>query len=208
MKKVFLIIALGAFFLSSNAQTTQGSILVGAGFGFNSSNEKNKDGDFTSKSSNSNLFVGGGYFLVDKLAVGIDLNFGGGSRSSNQDLDSDLEKTTFTTVGISPFGRYYYMLDDKFGFFGQLAVPILSASNKFEGDKTGSSLTTGLEIKPGLVFFPNPKFGIEASIGLIGFTGTTEKDKDGNKTGSNSNVNFGASSATQLFNLGFRYYIF
>ncbi len=208
MKKVFLVTVALLMYINSQAQTSQGSILVGAGIGFNSSNNKNKDGDFTSKSSTSNLFVGGGYFLDDKLALGIDLNFGSSSNSSNQDANPDLEKTTSTTFGISPFARYYYMLDDKFGFFGQLAIPISSSQNKFEGDKQGSSIGAGLELKPGMVFFPNSKFGIESSIGLLGLVNTTNKDKDGNKTSSNSTFNLGASSATQLFNLGFRYYIF
>lgn len=87
--------ALVAMFGFANAQTEQGGMLVGASsnLGFSSTSVDGVDDN----TSNFNLNARGGYFVIDNLAVGLNLGFNNAKQGDN--------KSTTTSIGL--FGRYY-----------------------------------------------------------------------------------------------------
>ncbi|WP_109832500.1 outer membrane beta-barrel protein [Reichenbachiella versicolor] len=92
----FLVVALAIItFTNVQAQTEQGSILVGAStnLGFNST--KHKDAD--DATNNFVLDAQAGYFVIDDLAVGLGLGF-------DNESTGDFKDNTFD-FGL--FGRYY-----------------------------------------------------------------------------------------------------
>ncbi|WP_421763039.1 hypothetical protein [Ekhidna sp.] len=96
MKKVLLIATLVAFFGCADAQTEKGGWLIGASTSFEYASTSYDDPTLD-KTTNFNLEIVTGYFLIDNLAVG--LNYG-----------YDKEKQGFdgnTTTFIGPFVRYY-----------------------------------------------------------------------------------------------------
>ncbi len=95
MKKVLLTAALVAVFgFAANAQTDQGGWLVGASsnLGFNSF-KANSDADAV---STFNLNARAGYFLMDNLAAGLNINYFKFSEADDAD------------TAFGPFARYYF----------------------------------------------------------------------------------------------------
>jgi len=228
MKKVTLLtIALTfAAAMSSFAQTSKGTLFLGGGLGFTSSSQKatakfggttvETDGD---KATQFSIVPGVGYFIADKLAVGLDLSISTNSFQTpdNNDPD-DYTKTTGTTFAFKPYARKYWMVGDNFGFTGTLGVGVGFGSSKVEvkaGNTTVTNdgpKTTDLEIgvTPGIVFFPTNKVGIEANFGFIGYSSSTAKtDLGGGDELKITDSTFGlsANSITPTFSLAFRYYL-
>ncbi|KOY84939.1 hypothetical protein AD998_01140 [bacterium 336/3] len=228
MKKINLltIAILFATAMSSFAQTSKGTLFVGGGLGFTSSS-----GKFTTtlggttiesdgvKSTTFSIVPGVGYFVADKLAVGLDLSVNSSSVQvpDNNDPD-DYEKTSGTSFGFTPYVRKYWMVGDNFGFTGTFGAGVAFGSSKIE-EKNGNTTvtndgpkTTDLEIgiTPGIVFFPTSKVGLEANFGFVGFSSTTSKTDLGNGNESkftNSTFGLSANSIRPSFSLGFRYYL-
>lgn len=178
-KTSLLILLLALFFInSSNAQTRGGSLMLGNGFDFFSGAEKTKivykdstatgDGD---KVSTLVLNPVIGYFFIDNLAVGLNVDI---MSSSSKDEDGD--KFGFSSFLFGPFVRVYWDMRD-FALFGGGNFGFGAFNTKV---KTGSTKTTastnmyGFAIGPGFVIFPNNYVGIE---GTLRYSSTTTTDK-------------------------------
>ena len=121
---------------------------------------------------------------------------------------------------IEPFARKYWTLSDKLYFFGQLSVPMAFGSGKTEdsstttttvSSSTGTPATTtntisqnadkakstsiGVAIKPGLDYFLNKNWTIEATIGEFGYN-TSKFDTDGAKSVDNFKFGLDLSAVT------------
>jgi hypothetical protein len=226
MKKVNLtLVFIFAAIVSGFAQTSAGTLFFGGGLGFSSSTSKltvsggnttiNQDGP---TSSDFSIVPGVGYFVADKLAVGLDLSFSVGSEKfPDNNNPNDYTKISSNVIGINPYVRKFFMLSDNFGFTGTFGVGVGFGSSKRE-IRRGSTTTTTDDIKltilevgitPGIVFFPTNKVGLEANFGFIGFGSTTEKTKQGNTEvkETETSFGFGANSIQPTFSLGFRYYL-
>lgn len=226
MKKVNILTLVFIFAVaaSSFAQTSAGTVFIGGGLGFSSSNSKetvkiggttiNTDGP---QSTEFSILPGVGYFVADKLAIGIDISFTGNSLKENED-GGDYTKVSTTTVGFTPFARKYFMLADNFGFTGNLGVGVAFGSSKIENKQGNTTTTTEgpkvttleVGISPGLVFFPSNRVGLEANFGFVGFSSETSKADLGSgneqKT-TETTVGLNANSIRPTFSLGFRYYL-
>ena len=226
MKKVNILtlVFIFAAAASSFAQTSAGTLFVGGGLGFSSSSSKitAKSGGTTvdvdgPKGSEFSILPGVGYFVADKLAIGLDLSFATGSLKETE-ANGDYEKSTSTTIGFTPYARKYFMVADNFGFTGTLGVGVAFGSSKEEVRAGSTTVTndgpkvTALEIgvTPGLVFFPTNKVGLEANFGFVGFSSRTSKaDLGGGDELKVTSSTFGlnANSIRPTFSLGFRYYL-
>jgi hypothetical protein len=229
MKKIALSTFLAAATIfGANAQTSQGTLFFGGGLGFSSSSQKAtaKSGGTTvetdgEKSTEFSIVPGVGYFVADKLAIGLDLSV---STSSVKTPDpgpgnaGDYEKVSGTTFAFRPYARKYWMLADNFGFTGTLGVGVGFGSSKVETKSGNTTVTndgpkvTNLEIgvTPGLVFFPTNKVGLEANFGFVGYSSTTAKTDlggGGERKVNSSTIGLGANSISPTFSLGFRYYL-
>lgn len=208
MKKLLVASAFALFGLT-NAQTTspapiaKGTVYLSGSVGY--SQEENNNGN--DKMESFNIIPRAGFFVADNFAVGLGVGFA-------TTKDTNISTTTFgpaTTVTtnelrtpafvIEPFARKYWTLSDKLYFFGQLAVPM--AFGKVEAETSavttsGSTVTTvsssteakstsvGVTVKPGLDYFLNKNWTIEATIGEFGYNNF--KPKGGVAT---NNYNFG-----------------
>ncbi|TGE14933.1 autotransporter outer membrane beta-barrel domain-containing protein [Hymenobacter elongatus] len=227
MKKFICAAALlGGTALTTHAQTTAGTVLLGGSFGFASGTTKNTSSFSTSaqetKSSSYSLAPRVGYFLADNLAVGLQLDF---SRSKSKYTSAAVPnqsayntESTSTGYQIGPFVRYYKMLGDKAGFYGQL----MAGYSRSEGESTTETpfaLHSEQKSKgyyasftPGFVFFPTDKLGLEVSVGNLGYGSSTTELKDSRPfsqvmTSERKDSGFGASFSLNALSIGAAFYV-
>ena len=204
----------------SNAQMTKGSIYLSGSVGY--SREENDIKDY--KQENFNVLPRVGYFVNTKLAIGLGLGY-----ETEKATSETLDPPTLTkklnkkhAFVVEPFVRKYWTLSDKLYFFGQLAVPMRFGKTKDRESNeriSGSPYTTsitreskyteiGVTVKPGLDYFLNKNWTIEATIGEFGYNNFKRdasdvtdhygsgKGKDGY---TKSNYKFGLNLASVTF---------
>lgn len=210
MKKLLVAGAVALFGLS-NAQIAKGTVYLSGSVGY--SQEETNNGD--SKVENFNVLPTVGYFVAPNLAVGLGVGFQT-QQTTNISTTSLLNTTTVTTneiknpaFVIAPFARKYWTLSDKLYFFGQLAVPMQFGKSEVENSSVTTTTTTtgvttssssvsseakytqvGVTVKPGLDYFLNKNWTIEATIGEFGYNNF--KPKGGDAT---NNYSFGLNLA-------------
>lgn len=193
MKKICLLIPVICFLLvvPAGAQIEKGKTMVsltstiGLGdFGTDLLNlgmttEKIKyggsDGSASYNTFGINLLPRGGYFVMDNLAVGVDLLV---SLSSEKSKSSDY-KYSETTLAIGPFGRYYFPMEK--------INPFVEANVGFGTWKQKYSNGSSTEDKENLMLF-GVGAGAGKSLGdnvmieaLVGYASQTWKDQDDTK---------------------------
>jgi len=176
MKKLILsITAVFAIVLSANAQTEKGNFIIGGTASYQSSKS---DADNAKAAENLSIVPNFGYFVSDNLAIGTGLGYEY-SKLDHASLSGQNEAFV-----VSPFGRYYVGLSDRFKFFGQASVPMAfgtvkaTDANGDAGDKTGTSTSVGVAVSPGFAYFPTKKIGIELALTGASFNSYKVKDAD------------------------------
>ena len=229
MKKLILSLAFVAAGAVSYAQIGQGSLMLGGSLGFSSNgggtNKVTPGGGGASVSTdltaatNWNFSPSVGYFLTDNIAAGLRLNLGGTNRGQVTTTDGKTtENISSFDLGVELFGRYYMELGSNLYFFVDGGLGFSSASwtdktqdglDKLKDDDKFASSAFGINIAPGLTFFPSEKWGIDLTLNrLVGFnmnTFTREAATGGAKTElSTSNFGIGAGFMPSL---GLHYYM-
>jgi hypothetical protein len=142
--------------LTATAQITKGNWLVGGSGSFSTSTatSENTDGtENTQKSIGSQINPNLGYFLSDKLAVGLDL-----SLSFSNPAGSD---NSNWAIGLGPFLRYYFLPEDnQINLFSQASVRFNNGLSEINRD----SKSTTLGLSAGGVVFFNNSVGLELSL--------------------------------------------
>ncbi len=142
------------------SQFTKGKILAGGSFNLSFNSNKYKSGSITSNTGNTNsfnLYPQVGYFFIDNLAAGAGLNIlTGATKYTNA-------KSTYSSISIAPFVRYYYNK-----FYGQFSFS--SGSLKTTNDippapSNTKSNTTGWSLAGGYAYLLNEHVAIEPQIG-------------------------------------------
>ncbi|MCD1117016.1 OmpW family outer membrane protein [Chryseobacterium turcicum] len=198
MKKLLLVGAIALCGLS-NAQMTKGDWVISGntGLGFNSAsstvkaNGESEDGPKISKFS---ITPSVGYFVMDGLAVGIDL----GLDSETKKYDGD--KTTDTRFSVMPTATYYFNTGSK--FFPFVGVGVGYATNKTKETLSGISdnyTADGLtwKAKAGVTYMATQSLGVNLGVGFDQFYSKNTYFNTEVKTTRN---NFGV-------NVGFSYFI-
>ncbi|REC76367.1 porin family protein [Chryseobacterium elymi] len=210
MKKLLLASAVALFGLS-NAQIAKGTAYLSGSVGY--SQVESDNGNY--KKENFNVLPTVGYFVGTNLAVGV----GVGYQTEKTTVTSTTTLPGATVVSeditkkpafvVAPFVRKYWTLSDKLFIFGQLAVPMQFGKTETENNSvvtTGSSTSTtslsteakytqvGVTVKPGLDYFLNKNWSIEATIGEFGYS--NYKPKNGDAT---NNYNFGLNLSSVTF---------
>jgi len=202
MKKLLLAGAVALFGLS-NAQMTKGDWVISGntGFGFNNVTTKVKaegqsaDGP---KVSTFSLTPSVGYFVIDKLAVGIDL----GLTSATTKYEGT--KSTTTSFSVMPTATYYFTNDSKFVPFLGAGIGYASVKNKGEVNFMGLSssdetTTDGLawKVKGGVTYMATQSLGVNLGVSYDQF--------------SNKETYMGTDVKTKVntfgVNVGFSYFI-
>ncbi|WP_326983756.1 outer membrane beta-barrel protein [Chryseobacterium sp. MYb264] len=191
MKKVLLAGAIALFGLS-NAQIAKGTTYLSGTVNFSSNEDNNTD----RKIDKLTLVPTVGYFVGTNLAVGVGVGY---TQSTNK-VENDVTNTKFTKSAfvVEPFVRKYWTLGEKLYIFGQLSVPMEFGSDKNEATVANVSTSSkdkfnsfGVAVKPGLDYFLNKNWTIEATIGEFGYSNFKYKDAK-----SINNYNFGLDLAS------------
>lgn len=187
-----LLISLFSFFcVSLNAQ-----VFVGGNFSLNTSGGSTTNGTVkTDKISTFgfNLSPKAGMFLSEKLAAGaaLDISF---SNTKTPGIPETTSKSS--TIGISPFLRYYAIKMNKFSVFGQGTIG-LSFSNS--STKAGTATTDGpkitrlyLNLFPGLAYDLSDKLSLETYLNFFSFGYNNITSKNGTSKDKTSSFGIGA----------------
>ncbi|UHO40021.1 outer membrane beta-barrel protein [Chryseobacterium capnotolerans] len=211
MKKILLAGAVALFGLS-NAQIAKGTTYVSGQLGYSQNENNNTD----TKIESFKVLPTVGYFVNTNLAVGL----GVGYKNDNTKVTTETtvgggtlvaeKKNTTSAFVVAPFVRKYWTLADKLYIFGQLEVPMEFGQYKQESESTlttGSTVTRnstsdkanytsiGVNVKPGLDYFLNKNWSIEATFGEFGYN-TNKLDVDGAKRVNDYKFGLNLSSVT------------
>lgn len=207
MKKLVLAGAIALFGLS-NAQIAKGTTYISGQVGYSQKENNNDD----SKVESFKVLPTVGYFVGTNLAVGLGVGYKSDktTETTNNSLIVSEVKNTESAFVVAPFVRKYWTIADKLYIFGQLEVPMEFGQVKEEGTSTttiGGTTTTaststkanytsiGVNVKPGLDYFLNKNWSIEATIGEFGYN-TSKFDTDGAKSVNNYKFGLNLSAVT------------
>jgi len=211
--KITLLLLFSFLVISTcSAQITRGTVFVGGSGSYSrQAYESNPDPNFSYELSTSsfNFNPKVGYFIADNITVGLGVNY---SRSKSEAKGTGINEPTdnkYHAFGMAPFGRYYKMLGERAGFFGQLTVSFDSGKEKSGDFTTRKNSSVGAGIAPGFVFFATPRIGIETTVGSLGYYFYKNKYYDSgqnNPTESTSNQFIAGVEASNIF-LGINFYL-
>jgi len=214
MKKLILAGAIALFGLS-NAQIKTGTVYVSGQVSYTKEENKNT----AAKIQDFKIIPTAGVFVAENLAVGTGL----GITNKKEEYNDIYESGSFATfvnytgetntIVVAPFVRKYWSLSDNLYIFGQLEVPMefgkinqdalvtyvdgmsgyierqtLSAERKYT--------SIGVNVKPGLDYFLNKNWSIEATIGEFGYKNFKYKEEDAKAL---NNYNFGLNLSSISF---------
>ena len=213
MKKILLMSAVALFGLS-NAQIAKGKTYLSGQVEYNHS-ENNAYYNSARKDDVIKILPTVGYFVTTNLAVGLGVGYK--SAVTKYDVGGDffsneLEiKETNNAFVVAPFVRKYWTLSENLYIFGQLQIPLEFGQEKLEsnseifmGDpllapsfsRKNNYINIGVNVKPGLDYFVNKNWSIEATIGEFGYN-TYKRDIDGAKR--NNSYKFDLNLAAVTF---------
>lgn len=157
MRKLLLTLtAVAGLTMASQAQTEQGKFIVGGQVGFHTNSVDDSDAETSSFSINPTV----GYFVSDNWAIGTAVGYNWSKAENSIDV------TKSNSFNVAPFVRNY-IGDGQFKFFAQLSVPMQWGEVEFEDpstNRTDKFASYGVELAPGVAFFPTPKIGIELKV--------------------------------------------
>jgi len=178
MKKLLFTIALCAFGIV-NAQTEKGSWVVGGSttIGFNSVGTKVKaDGDSYDgpKVSTFNFTPSVGYFVMDKLAVGLDLGY---TSITTKDSDGEFyedEKVTNSVFTVLPTATYYFNSGTK--IMPYIGAGVGYGSNKTKVDSYSYTVDGFTwKAKGGIAYLITDKVAVDLGVSFNQFSNKEEE---------------------------------
>lgn len=192
-KQLLLMLLLFSLPFGVYCQLEKGSYLGSASAGLSFQHSNFPSGDTRAKSSSIDFSLNNsfGIFVTDRLAIGPGFDISTGYYSSRYENNSIVETkihTTFYSLFLDPFARFYFFHHGKVAFFGQITGIIgydqnfenYKAGNSDEQKNTSSNLTYGGGLAVGFVYFISQNIGVETALGyqLIGFESKNENFKD------------------------------
>ena len=198
MKQAITLLCI-LFSLCAHAQFNKGDKFIGGEVGMrHTSYDGGDEEDFYFGVSPS-----AGIFLTKNLALGLELGYSHDAYKTYIDsqVSSKRNSQSYTT-GV--FAKRFFTIADKFFFAlrgDAMYQRSMSNSALFNGAKSSTkSYVLSANVTPSFIFFPSPKWGIEASLGSLSYSHRQEIPSDGS---TNDQLNFYAGS----FSLGFTYYL-
>jgi hypothetical protein len=203
MKKVLLAGAVALFGLS-NAQIAKGTTYLSGQVGYSQTENNNTN----RTDENFKILPTVGYFVNTNLAVGLGVGYQNANTKTTTEGATKVSENKNTTSGIvvAPFVRKYWTIGEKLYIFGQLEVPMVFGQNKHEVTTTEAGTTVsgstknnftsiGVNVKPGLDYFLNKNWSIEATIGEFGYN-TSKENVDGAKRVNNYDFGLNLKAVT------------
>lgn len=180
MKKVLLVGAV-ALFGAVNAQVSpsvegfvKGDTFITGAIGYTSAKQNNfEESTFTVAPSV-------GHFVSPNIAVGARVGYTNGTMEDTFATVVVSEEVDAITAGV--FGRYYTTPASRFSLFGELNVNYANAKYTDNNGITAATETKyngfNLGIAPGVNYFINKNFALEAAVGVLSYS-TMKEDVAG-----------------------------
>jgi hypothetical protein len=165
MKKVILFVIAASFIYSNaNSQITKGNWMLGGSASFSSI----KTIDITGGNSTSILNISGnvGYFITNKLAIGLKPNV------SFESIKTDNGHLSQNVSAIGPFLRYYFFpFDGRVNFFTEVsyALGVVKSYGNGVSNYDWSNQTNSFSFKGGPAIFLNSSVALELSLGYLSY---------------------------------------
>lgn len=192
-RSVLTVFTALAISFAANAQTEKGKVLLGGSLGYSYDHANGTDVNNQQFNITPNI----GYFIANDIAIGTRVGY-----SYAESENSSFTSKTGAFIA-APFARKYAG-SQTFKFFGELSVPMSWGSSKVNDTKIASTSSYGVQLSPGVVFFPRSNFGIELGVrGLYYSNNRLEEEQTGDKAITNS---FGLSSNFFAPQLGVQFY--
>ena len=207
-----LKLSLVTLFIFAFTSLTQAQLYVGGNLGFNTLSTSSTVGTTTTKggsSSSLTLSPEVGYFLSNKLAVGLAVSFI--SRSFTTPITPTSSSVDLNTnFMINPYARYFFYKSGSFSAFAEGSVGYGSMMSETtvgsNTTKNPSTLIISVGITPGIAYDLSDKFSLIAKLGNVGFQSskkTTTNTIETTTTTSTTNVsNFGLNVGLSSFTFG------
>jgi hypothetical protein len=225
MKKALLILGI-VYAGSTFCQIGKGTIFLGPGLSFSTSKDERTEvlsPNYiqTNTYRNLNLNLRLGYFITDKVAVGLVFQNAGykgvSETKSPPAINTSTTKQSINYFGL--FGRYYKMINEsKIGLFGQLDLMYGLGKNTFENENNNGTIVTKTDqntdinalrvgLAPGIVYFVTDRLAFETYFGGLSYVSQTDKHSsngisDYENKSSDIYLNFGMNN----FYLGLNFY--
>jgi outer membrane protein len=173
MKKLLLFVTVAFLSFTVNAQTEQGKWMISGSTSISYATTNltlEFDGEEISDDTKGSLFSftpSVGYFVINNLAVGLDLSF---ASTNNDNGTTDVTTSSFSSI---LGGTYYFEAGDKFKPFIGLGAGIISTSSGDDDTLKSSGLV--LRGKGGLAYFVNQSLSIDFSVLYLN---TSQKNKE------------------------------
>jgi hypothetical protein len=181
--------------LSFTSFCLHGQFFAGGNIQFNNSNSKTRfANDLTHSTANNSLTFSPviGVFLSEKVATGIELDV---ALTRNKTGVNDETISSTTTIGGSPFIRYYVLTWKKFSVYGQGYVGFdFTRSNQKQGNSTingPKNTRTYAGVYPGLSFDVTNKLSLQTSLNFLRLDYSYYTSKDGSFKENTSSFSFG-----------------
>lgn len=181
MKKLLLIAVIGLQPVLTNAQFTEGNILLGGCLGFNSSTTESEPDDF--KTSGYEFSPQVLYFITPQVAAGLNLGIGGTKEKPSNDKTSDFH--------IGPAIRYQGKWIERASCYGQMNINIGSGKTEEESSyfnpvtlqqvdytRKDKYSSFGVNVFPGVNYMVKPHFYLDMRYGMLSYMSTTNKPDD------------------------------
>jgi hypothetical protein len=184
---------------ASNAQ-----FFIEGNLGVNYSSGKNESGDIlTAKSSGFGITVSPkvGYWLNDRMAVGIGISYGTQNAKNGEGQEEQLTKIANPQFELSVFGRYQLFRKEKFAILAECSMGMRKIGNKIQSNSTTTSTTTNaifISAYPILEYDLTERLGIIAICDFFGLGYSYSMQKYGGSE--NSGHFFNLITGTSLFN--------
>jgi hypothetical protein len=225
MKNLITLVFFMLLTYSGFSQISDNTFYLGGGISFTSESskitERSVNQILTSKTPSASVFdatIGLGFFLNEKMSINVDFRYGTGSLIQDSDVNGDYDKVKLNILALNPYLRYLIMLEEnKFGFIFDTGLSYGKTTSTLE-EKVGTQIleeelpsisNLSIGIRPGIIYFPNEKIGLEASFGFVGYYSETTKEvlnADEDSTLKFSGFTIGANSLNPALQFGFRYY--
>jgi len=179
----------------SSAQTEKGSFLLGGTAGASSLHTDSPSsylGQY--KATTVYLSPNIGYFVIDKLALGLSASISAG-KTSYENIDAYSRNTTF---GAGPFVRYYFPMD-RWAIFPYVSYSLSTTNTKGRSFGYDPILTTNYHYNTtqktfsagvGATYFITRNIGLEGIVSYQAYNSTNRDLPDTEQSGLNFKVGF------------------
>lgn len=197
MKKILLTLsAVAVLGFAANAQTEKGKFMVGGQVGYHGQTTKDSD----VKSNQFSIIPNAGYFVADNIAVGTGVGYNWAENETA--IGTKVNNSSFV---LAPFGRMYSHNDGPVKFFGQLSVPMAWGTQETDNTKTSTTESYGVELAPGIAFFPTSNIGIEFKVRGLYFNNSSSTEEATNVKTTTNNYGLDANSLAPTVGVTFHF---